>query len=743
MLEKKAIAEHASCGALHSHRRAWHIAQLIDPTAWCMFIEDDISLRANAADQLHFAFDQVAKRRIPCAMLCFVPGGSADHQNYIKDNCWQLARHTQHTEIRHYPFVQGPKGLLRAKHVGCGLKFYALAPQARTVLRRLTFQMCAWEMEIFRAVANEVKVENPRHWTAVGVLLPGLGEHSRDFKDFHLGSGRFRTDRGHEAGPYVFVNILDETDLGQRLHMLAIGLDLARIGKIGCVWTWPASKTVPFDFHDIFRICDDAKTSGIAFTLVIADKADSGTKKYYRDRRSENIVTIDENLCYMEYMAILQSETFPGDEFVEWIAMVCDEPTLQWIELQPWCEAAMDEWYGETASWPTDWSECFLVWLPSSTLMHQIDKDPALNAVEDNRTAEQYEMDLMRKVTELLGDHTARILLANATEAHMSAATGAHWGRMVQQHSDQIRLINSSLRTPVMQYPWRAAARDNSSTTPSETHVTSMRAREICALFGTPLAQTFGIKWDPMIAARHCGDMSKEARVNFMWPMTEIANTYWLRSAAPSWLMPRQGWVSGQPHSFHEALQHQWSVSEQWKFWKRKLKAVGMKLTNILAQHDMWAPHISKAQKSVLDRLPGRDVALLDNICTSECHGARDGKVSLSKIGQCFFQCEALRHNREQYNKVTDKTGDTWNWLTAAILVKVNEHHTQNGQPYYFQISDNKVSWAPWNTDHAHVLHSRAWEMEDRCEQLQRKCRSPSPPPGAASSGWQSKRGHQ
>ena len=33
---KKSMAEHASCGALQSHRRAWHIADLMDRTAWCM-----------------------------------------------------------------------------------------------------------------------------------------------------------------------------------------------------------------------------------------------------------------------------------------------------------------------------------------------------------------------------------------------------------------------------------------------------------------------------------------------------------------------------------------------------------------------------------------------------------------------------------------------------------------------------------------------------------------------------------
>ena len=158
-------------------------------------------------------------------------------------------------------------------------------------------------------------------------------------------------------------------------------------------------------------------------------------------------------------------------------------------------------------------------------------------------------MDLMRKVTELLGSRNARILLANATEAHMRS-TRAQWGKMLTEHSDQIRVINSSLPTPVQQWPWRQQASANWRNTPGHTHETTIRARELCALFCTPLAQTFGIKWDPMIAAQHCVAMSKEDRVNFMWNMTEFANGYWLSTAVPSWLMPRTGWVHGQPHSY-------------------------------------------------------------------------------------------------------------------------------------------------------------------------------------------------
>ena len=143
------MAEHASCGALQSHRRVWHIADLMDRTAWCMFIEDDITHRANAADQIQFAFDMVAEQNIPCVMLNFVPGGSAYHQNYMQYHCQQLANHNHHTEIISYPFVPGPKQQLRAKHVGYGLKFYVLAPAARAVLKQHIFQITAWEMEIF------------------------------------------------------------------------------------------------------------------------------------------------------------------------------------------------------------------------------------------------------------------------------------------------------------------------------------------------------------------------------------------------------------------------------------------------------------------------------------------------------------------------------------------------------------------------------------------------------------------
>ena len=160
--------------------------------------------------------------------------------------------------------------------------------------------------------------------------------------------------------------------------MLAVGLDIARIGKVGCVWTWPASWSVPYDFHDIFRIREEAKRSGIAFTLVVTDKMDSGTKKYYRDLRSERMATINDDVCYMEFMATLQSQAWPDNENMEWVAAVGSEPTSKWIELQPWCEEALVMEYGARPTWPDLWEEGKLVWLPSLQELEKVEHGPAL-----------------------------------------------------------------------------------------------------------------------------------------------------------------------------------------------------------------------------------------------------------------------------------------------------------------------------------------------------------------------------
>ena len=54
---KRVITQPASVGALHSHRRAWRVAELQSATEWAMFIEDDIKPTANASDRIKKVFE--------------------------------------------------------------------------------------------------------------------------------------------------------------------------------------------------------------------------------------------------------------------------------------------------------------------------------------------------------------------------------------------------------------------------------------------------------------------------------------------------------------------------------------------------------------------------------------------------------------------------------------------------------------------------------------------------------------
>ena len=116
--------------------------------------------------------------------------------------------------------------------------------------------------------------------------------------------------------------------------------------------------------------------------MCIPDKPRSGTIDYYSHwKREERQVTVDEDLNYLEYMTSLCSETFPLENGRPWLSTVASEPTSQWIQIQPWCEAALDTEYGAYAHWPDKWSDCTVVWLPSKQQLEKLDKDPALKSV--------------------------------------------------------------------------------------------------------------------------------------------------------------------------------------------------------------------------------------------------------------------------------------------------------------------------------------------------------------------------
>ena len=140
-------------------------------------------------------------------------------------------------------------------------------------------------------------------------VTPTCGEHARGYDDFFIGSGRYKRDSGHEAGPYVMVIIPPKLDLIPRLHMVCFGAELARIGKLGLVIHWPTTDPAcTIWFQDMFRWSDNITNSGIAFIRVLQAHG-GGTVKYYSQAAHPKyrVISLDFAVDYIKGLEALVS----------------------------------------------------------------------------------------------------------------------------------------------------------------------------------------------------------------------------------------------------------------------------------------------------------------------------------------------------------------------------------------------------------------------------------------------------
>jgi len=227
---KRVITQPASVGALHSHRRAWHVAELKSATDWAMFIEDDIKPTANAFDRIKKVFeffesDDAMGRKYH--MVNFVTGDSPYMKDLAETYSVSVLKDGRLLEIRTCPMKPSKSEWQLALHVGLGLKWYALSGTARRFLLMQSMQVEAYELFIMGSLVTSKVFQNSSSVSnqhlpdrRVVFITPTCGEHARDYEDFFIGSGRYEGDSGHEAGPYVFVKIPPKLDLIPRLHMV-------------------------------------------------------------------------------------------------------------------------------------------------------------------------------------------------------------------------------------------------------------------------------------------------------------------------------------------------------------------------------------------------------------------------------------------------------------------------------------------------------------------------------------------
>ena len=154
---KRQINQPASVGALHSHRRAWHVAETYSASDWAMFIEDDINLTANAADRVKMVFDFMEEDisfHGQYHMVNFVMGGSPYMVSLAEKYSKRIHMDGRKIEIRTCPVKQNRWQEPQAVHVGLGLKWYALSGQARRFLLAETMRYEAYELYIMSMLMN-------------------------------------------------------------------------------------------------------------------------------------------------------------------------------------------------------------------------------------------------------------------------------------------------------------------------------------------------------------------------------------------------------------------------------------------------------------------------------------------------------------------------------------------------------------------------------------------------------------
>ena len=175
-------------------------------------------------------------------------------------------------------------------------------------------------------------------------ITPTCGEHSRGYDDFFIGSGRYRRDSGHEAGPYVMASIPPKLDLIPRLHMVCFGAELARIGKLGLVIHWPTTELAcAIWFQDMFRWSDNITSAGIAFIRVLQAHG-GGTVRYYKEAAHKyRLISLDRAVDYIKDLEALVS---CSNGLFGWqVKSILKTGIMaQYLQLQPWIMQGALEW---------------------------------------------------------------------------------------------------------------------------------------------------------------------------------------------------------------------------------------------------------------------------------------------------------------------------------------------------------------------------------------------------------------
>ena len=701
---KRQISQPASVGALHSHRRAWHVAETYSATAWAMFIEDDINPTANAADRVRLVFDFIQSDLSQYHMVNFVMGASPYMINLAEKYSKRVHKDGRHVEIRTCPMRPTRGNQPLALHVGLGLKWYALSGPARRFLLAQMMQCEAYELFLMGLLVNTDHFRSTlphktyhRAENRVLYVTPTCGEHARDFDDFFIGSGRYKRDSGHDAGPYVMVTIPPTTRLIPRLHMVAFGAELARMVRIGLVIHWPTSHAnCKLWFQDMFRWTENISRHGIAFIRVLAqDKG--GTVTYYTkaaDPKRYRLIVLDFELDYLHAIrGLLQT---PDVGFSHRLKDILKTGLMaQELELQPWCHHAARDWICENDLEgllnPGDiQSQCGLhLWSPGDQ-----NDESEFRSGSYNTT-----MSWMDYIVLTLDD--------------MAVAVANH--ERVVFLTDEFAYLKPNGFVPFLDL-----AKENTDsglvvTWPSICDLDTMGQDEY---YQTECTATY-MALLQQINLTHFPKVSTYLHGHILW--ADI--TRCKAENLVDWLCNSANFPEGPFQSFAginramtmkpEISTPPWNKQKESVTTNSKLDDLWIQLKSSLpdyiAMNDTVSKYITRAQYGVLLELRDATLEMVDRHLRHSITTDTHQRMSMQSLGTWAQNQKDLASNKTKYRDTAlpSEPRTAWPWLTALVLVTLNQYRMRAGNNPYQIHATYVTETTQWNGDLEALYDSR------------------------------------
>ena len=139
------------------------------------------------------------------------------------------------------------------------------------------------------------------------------------------------------------------------------------------------------------------------------------------------------------------------------------------------------------------------------------------------------------------------------------------------------------------------------------------------------------------------------------------------------------------------------------------VKSIQPKLSDHNHMNDTIFKYITRAHHMVLKELPEQTVDLVDKTIQDAINENKTHKMAMSAVGNWAKTVKQLEANKTKYKTVSQPSSprSLWPWLTALILVTVNQYREKIGKRPLTIDSDYVLEVAHWDGNMEAIYDSR------------------------------------